>query len=97
VHECDVECDAKGSPSSCFIGLVHRGSSETSEKRLLKADALVWVEREVDGRLSHSGLDSELLITTADQLGRPAKDGDDMASGAGVLGGDMARRYVLLL
>lgn len=44
-----------------YSGLIHWASSEVNDIRL-KRDALVWVDRAVDGLLdSHSGLDSSLL------------------------------------
>lgn len=70
-------------------GLIHCKSSDVREKRL-KREALVCVDRAVDGRLdSHSGVDSPLLkAESMDQLGYRLGDSEGAAPGAGVLGGE---------
>ncbi|PHH59405.1 hypothetical protein CDD82_2489 [Ophiocordyceps australis] len=76
------------SGASCW-GLAHwlLGWSESSEQRL-KSEALVWVERAVEGRLeAHSGLDSRLSrAPSMHQSGKRWGDSDGTARPAGVRG-----------
>lgn len=68
-------------------GLNCKSSSEKQEDSWLKEDLLVRVDREVEGRDSGSGLDSQSLIQSMFQFGYLEGVREGGSSGAGVLGG----------